>query len=390
MKKEMIRFGVAAIALSFCIAIAWTCFAPPAAALQNTSTQGTLLGTVTDELGKPIEGAVILIKSEATGVEVQTKTNAAGHYSQSGLKDGVYDLTFMVKDEIVYRAATKVVASHDMGVDISLADATVKSFREKAKATIEANKKATSMKEHYDAGTAALTQAADLHKMLPQTPADQKEALQAKIETFATQAIQEFQLTLKVLGDDASDSDKRAIYAQIGNAYDAQEKYDDEAAILRKAAEINPPVAAYYNNLGNALAKGGKIEEATAAYDKSATIDPKGAAQAYRNLGIVLYNAGQMANPGVVDELKKATSLDPNNPQGWFLLGAALAANMQSKQVGDKIVFTLLPGTAEAYQKCIDLNPNGPLAQQARDALEGLKAMGLGVDTKVTTPKVKH
>jgi tetratricopeptide (TPR) repeat protein len=389
-KKEMNRIGVAAIALMICIAFAGTCFAPPAAAQLNSPTAGTLKGTIVDETGKPIEGAVVLIRSEATGVEVQAKTNATGNYSQSGLAGGIYDLTYMVKDEIVYRAATKVVANHDMGVNINLADADVKSFREKARAAIEENKRASTMKEHYDAGTAAVTQAMDLHKLLAQTPPDQKEALQAKIDASATQAITEFQLTLKSLGEDASDSDKRAIYTMMGNAYDAQEKYDEEAGVLRKAAEINPPSAAHYNNLGNALAKAGKIEDARAAYDKSAAIDPKNAAQAYRNLGVVLYNAGNLASPGVVDVMKKATDLDPTNAQGWFLLGAALAANIQSKQVGDKMTFTILPGTVEAYQKCIELSPTGPLAQQARDALEGLKAMGAGVDTKVVAPKVKH
>jgi len=389
-KREIIRFGMSVLALTFCMALVWTGLAPAAAAQLNSPTAGTLKGTIVDETGKPIDGAVILIRSEATGVEVQAKTNPTGNYSQSGLAGGIYDLTIMVKDEIVYRARTNVVANHDMGVNINLGDAAVKAFREEARKTAEENKRASTMNEHYEAGKAALTQATDLHKLLAQTPADQRDALRTKIETSANQAIQEFQIAMKSLGEDASDNDKRTFYAQIGNAYDAEEKYDEEADVLRKAAEINPPSAAYYNNLGNALAKGGKIDEATAAYDKSAALDPKNAAQAYRNLGIVLFNAGQMGTPKVIDVMKKATDMDPNNAQGWFLLGVALGANMQAKQVGDKMTFTILPGTVEAYQKCIQLSPDGPLAAQAKAALEELKAMGAGVDTKVTAPKVKH
>ncbi|HEV3220221.1 MAG TPA: carboxypeptidase regulatory-like domain-containing protein [Candidatus Acidoferrales bacterium] len=389
MKKEIFRFGVAAIALIFCIALGLTSFASVAAA-QNSSTQGTLKGIITDEEKKPVEGAVVLIKSQATGTEVQTKTDATGKYSQGGLAGGSYDVTFMVNDEIVYNGSVKVIAGHDIGVNVSLSDPDVRAYREKIKTINEGIKKSNSMKEHFDAGTAALTHATDLRKLIAQTPADQKEALQAKIDTFATQAIQEFQLTLKALGDETSGEDKRTVYSQMGNAYDAEEKYDEEAAVLRIAAEMPPPAAAFYNNLGNALAKAGKLDEATAAFDKSATLDPKGAGQAYRNLGVVLFNAGKLANPGVVDILKKATDLDPTNAQGWFLYGAALAANMQAKQVGDKMIFTLLPGTVEAYQKCIELSPTGPLAAQARGAIDELKAMGLGIDTKVTTPKVKH
>lgn len=389
MKKKMIRFGAAAIAISICIALGLVCFAPTAAA-QKDAAVGSISGAIKDEQNKPIEGAIILIKSAATGVEVQAKTDAAGKYSQTGLVGGMYDLTFMVNDEAVYKGELKVAAGHDNGVNINLADPEVKAYREKIKAFNEERKKASSTKEHYDAATAALTQAMDLHKVLAQTPADQKDALRAKIETAAKQSIEEFQQTLRVMGEDAAAEDKRTIYGQMGSAYDAEEKYDDEATVLKMAADINPPAAGYYNNLGNALAKAGKIEEARAAYDKSAALDPKSAPQAYRNLGVILFNAGQLANPGVVDVMKKATELDPTNAQGWFLLGAALAANIQSKQEGDKMTFIIPPGTVEAYQKSIELNPSGPLAQQARDALEGLKAMGAGVDTKIVTPKTKH
>jgi tetratricopeptide (TPR) repeat protein len=388
-KKTIIQFGVAAIALTICTALGLTCFAPAAAA-QKDAAVGSISGIIKDEQNKPIEGAIVLITSIATGVEVQAKTDAAGKYSQAGLAGGMYDLTFMVNDEAVYKGELKVAAGHDNGVNVSLSDPEVKAYREKIKAFNEERKRANSTKEHYDAATAALTQTTDLHKILAQTPADQKDALKAKIQTAATQAIEEFQQTLKIMGEDAAAEDKRTIYGQMASAYDAEEKYDDEATVLKMAAEINPPAAGYYNNLGNALAKAGKIEEARAAYDKSAGLDPKSAPQAYRNLGVILFNAGQLANPGVVDVMKKATELDPNNAQGWFLLGAALAANIQNKQEGDKMTFIILPGTVEAYQKCLELSPTGPLAQQARDALDGLKAMGASVDLKIVAPKTKH
>jgi hypothetical protein len=69
------------------------------------------------------------------------------------------------------------------------------------------------------------------------------------------------------------------------------------------------------------------------------------------------------------------------------LYGASLVANIQTKQEGEKMTFIIMPGTVEAYQKCIELDPNGPLATLARQGLEELKAMGAGVDTKV---KTKH
>ena len=41
------------------------------------------------------------------------------------------------------------------------------------------------------------------------------------------------------------------------------------------------------------------------------------------------------------------------------------------------------PGTIEAYQKAIDLDPNGPIGAQAKQGLESLQAMGVGITTKV-------
>jgi len=91
-----------------------------------------------------------------------------------------------------------------------------------------------------------------------------------------------------------------------------------------------------------------------------------------------------------VDLLKKATEAEPNNQQGWFLLGAALAANIGVEQAGDKISFKIPPGTAEAFQKCIELDPKSQYAELSRKNLEDLKQYGLGVDTKTTAPKKKN
>jgi tetratricopeptide (TPR) repeat protein len=386
-KKVMIRFGIVALALAICVAFGLTSFAPLASAQGNAAAAtGNIKGTVKDEQGKPLPDMIIKIQAGGGGVEVEAKTDAEGKYLQGGLAAGNYDLIFMVNDEIVYHGQVSVVANKTMIVNLNLSDQEVKDYRLKTKAYAEEVKKANTLKAHFALGKASLDQATELHKQALRAPSAQRADIQAKVTPLAAQAITEFQAALASLGDKI-DEDRRAILTNIGEAFDDEEKYDDEAQILQKAAEIDPPSAPHYNNLGNALAKSGKIPEAKAAYDKSAELDPAAAPQAYRNLAIVLYNSGQLQGPGIVDMLKKATDLDPNNAQGWFLLGAALAANMQAKQEGDKIVFTIQPGTVEAYQKCLDLSPTGPLAAQAKQGLEELKAMGIGIDTKV---KTKH
>ena len=48
-----------------------------------------------------------------------------------------------------------------------------------------------------------------------------------------------------------------------------------------------------------------------------------------------------------------------------------------------KVVYIIPPGTAEAYQKCIDADPNGPYAPQAKAALDNISALSGGVSTQV-------
>jgi tetratricopeptide (TPR) repeat protein len=97
--------------------------------------------------------------------------------------------------------------------------------------------------------------------------------------------------------------------------------------------------------------------------------------------GISLYQANRMKE--AIEPLQKATTLDPKNAQAWLLLGIALVNTMEFKTEGDKITPVMQPGTIEAYQKAIDLDPNGPVGAQAKDGLASLQAMGVGITTKV-------
>ena len=93
-----------------------------------------------------------------------------------------------------------------------------------------------------------------------------------------------------------------------------------------------------------------------------------------------LYNSGRIKES--LDPLKKATEADPKNAQAWYLLGAALVNTMEFKTEGDKMTPIMQPGTIEAYQKAIDLDPGGPYAAQAKDGLEALQAMGIGISLR--------
>jgi tetratricopeptide (TPR) repeat protein len=172
----------------------------------------------------------------------------------------------------------------------------------------------------------------------------------------------------------------------LGESYETDGKYAEAADAYGKAV-MGKPDPAYYNNLGNCLARIGKTDEATAAYQQAIMLDPMNTAMYWRNLAVGLYNTGKIKES--LDPLQKATAADPKSAQAWYLLGAALVFTMEFKQDGDKLVPVMQPGTMEAYQKAIELDPNGPYGAQAKQGLEALQAMGIGIQTKSGDTKKK-
>jgi tetratricopeptide (TPR) repeat protein len=244
------------------------------------------------------------------------------------------------------------------------------------------------MKEHFDLGMAALNGTKQARDEMMQLPADQRGPAKEKLDALYATAVTEFETAKKAAPE--KDPNLHLIYYQQGVAYDQSGKTDEAIASYKKAIELKPTEAGYYNNLGNVYARSAKFQEAQQAYQKSVDLDPSKATSVWLNYGISLYNANRLKE--AVDPLRKATSLDPKNANAWYLLGASLLASIDSKKEGDKIISIVQPGTAEAYQKYLELAPTGHFAEDAKAALVALESLGAGIDTKVkvtTKPKKK-
>lgn len=386
MKKEIIRLAAITLAFAVCVGLAPAWIGSRAAA----QGAGTISGNVKDQQGKPMTDVTVVIHPIKGGADVTATTGSDGHFAKLGLPAGDYVISFKEKNLTLYEVQGTVAAGRETRADLDMNDPKVAEAAKRRKADSAEEEKVGKLKAHVNAGNAALQQEQDLRAQLGKATADQKADLQAKLDQESAQAVAEFQQAIAAIGTTDADKDNRAsVFYSIGFAYETDGKYSDAVDFYRQAVALKPD-AGTYNNLGNVLAKSDKMDEAKVAYDKSAEIDPAHAAQAYRNFAIVLLNAGKLQGSPAPDLLKKATQLEPNNAQGWYLLGVALTANMEVKQEGEKMIFTILPGTAEALQKSIDLDPKGPFATQAKQQLEELKVYGAGVDTKYTAPKVKH
>ena len=383
--KLMTKFGmVAAIGIA-----AFASVLAPGAAAQI----GSISGTIVDVNEKPWADLTLQCVSEQ-GAKQETKTDKSGKYSFPNLRTGIYLVTITAfpppndKQPAYQVAKLKVESGGEAKADANFKEILAKqgtAAQEQVKKQEEAKAKFEGMKAHFSAGVALLTQEKTAKDDLQKASADQRDAAKQKLTDLSDQASKEFQAAQQAAGE--KDSNLPTIWAKLGEAYDTANRNDEAIQAYQQAVNLKPDVPGYYNNLGNVLARAGKIEDAKAAYTKSAELDPPNAAGAWRNFGISLYNANRLAE--AIEPLQKSISLDANSAQAWYLLGASLLMKMTSKKVGDKEVVELAPGTVEAYQKCLELDPNGPWGAQAKQGLAGLQALGAGIDTKVNLKKKK-
>jgi tetratricopeptide (TPR) repeat protein len=270
---------------------------------------------------------------------------------------------------------------------------------EQQKAQQESQNKFKEMQTHFNAGRAALDDYDATKKQLAATPADQRQALQDKMDTDAKTAVSE--LAMAEQGVQAKDTKNHAVvWSNLAQAYDKAGQAQEAVDAYQKAIDLQPSAGIYQNQSTSLAAlavaqtdpkaQADKLAQASSDCDQAAKLDPNPAAAlaCWKNIGIIL--TGKSDFKDAVPPLVKATQLNPKDVQAWFLLGSAYTGLIMPNQQGDKITYDIPPGTTDAYQKVIDLDPNGPYAVQAKQNLDALAAMAGGDATAVgVRPKKK-
>jgi tetratricopeptide (TPR) repeat protein len=160
---------------------------------------------------------------------------------------------------------------------------------------------------------------------------------------------------------------------------DAIDSYKKGIAANDASKKPSPPDAAIaWDTIGNSNAKLGKVPEAQEAFDNAVKLAPASAGRSYSNEAVVLLNANQ--NDAAAVAADKAIAADPTRADAYYVKGQALVGKAT---VDAKGAIVAPPGCIEAYQKYLELAPDGPHAADVKDILTG---MGQTISTKYKAP----
>jgi tetratricopeptide (TPR) repeat protein len=348
-----------------------------------SQAMGTVKGVVKDVEGKPIVGAVVEWSGVETGRKYSLKTNNKGEYFSLGISPGKYNLkVFRDGQQIFYLNNIPVT------VDEIVQDVDLKKESTKAPEGMTAEQ----AKQAQEARAAAVKEQGTVKSLNEKLVAAKTSMDAGDFETAITTLNEANQI----------DATRDLIWFRLGDAYrmsatkqtDPAEKQkrletavtDYQKAIelrsgseaAKKEATYGSTLAAYYNNLAEAYAKSNKIDDAVGAYAKAAEADPPKAGQYLFNTGAVLTNAGKVDEAIAVFD--KVIAADPAKADAYYWKGVNMIGKATLK--GDKMVAP--EGTAEAFQKYLELQPTGNFAQPAKDMLASI---GASIETTFGTKK---
>ncbi|MGB8028109.1 MAG: tetratricopeptide repeat protein [Terracidiphilus sp.] len=168
--------------------------------------------------------------------------------------------------------------------------------------------------------------------------------------------------------------DEALLWNNLGFAQAGLKNYDDAIASYKKALDLEsaskkprmPVIAVVDAGLGEIYARTGKVPEANAAYDAAAKADPANAALNLRNEAVIFNQENNgAASAAAADE---AIKIDPNQALLYYLKGQGLVANATVDPKTNRII--LPPDCTAAYQKYLELAPNGPFANDVAGILQ--------------------
>lgn len=369
---------------------------------------GKIHGNVINPTGAPeTSGSISLSNDGGLSLKYTFPVSASGAYSGEAAP-GTYSLIFREPDTPANKMVdmiegVKIVAGQDLVQDD---DMSRKAFVDKL--SPETQKQLIELKKHNSEAIQANEVIKHLNTDLKAAVEDISEAegaRQAAIQALgatapaADIAAKESEIrTAKytdaetmMLRDTQAKPDASVLWVQLGQAQVGLKKYDDAETSFKKALSLEAAASkpnvqtqgAANSGLGEVYARTGKVPEANASFDAAAKVNPAMAAVYLRNESVIFFQEhNSAAQAAAADEAIKA---DPTSAISYYLKGNGLVVNTTADPKTQQLIAP--PGCLEAYQKYLELAPNGPYANEVRGILSGF---GEKIVTTYKAPKGKR
>jgi Flp pilus assembly protein TadD len=295
----------------------------------SAQSTGMVKGVVTDAQGQPVDGAKVNIDmTEGVNRHFETKSNKKGEFVQIGLPSGTYTVT--AEKEKLAAPPSQIRVSIGRPAEVRLVLGAGGAISKEAAAKNAELKKVfedgvnASRAGNHDEAIAAFKKAAELNSTC--------------FDCYYNMA---FSYTQKKDWDQAEASYKKALelkadyaeaYNGLANIYNAQRKFDQAAEASKKAMELS--------GAGGGASAGGN-------------------ADAMFNQGVILWNAGKIAD--AKKQFESAVAANPNHAEAHYQLGMALVNEGN------------LNAAAEQFDTYLKLAPTGPNAATAKGILSTIK-----------------
>ena len=332
---------------------------------------GAVFGKVTGRDGNPYKGALVRIERIEVRGNYKVKSNKKGKYYHGGLPLGTYNLSVEIDGRIVDKVQNARVGSEPKELDFDLA---------------------AMARGQQQMRTQGGPNQAQLDQMTPEERREWEKFNKEKEEILSKNKklnaafnagklayrAKDYQTAVNSYNEAAAiEPEQHVVWANLALAEgnlaltkagdERQRILESHFAHYRKAIELDPENASYYNNLGLALAKNGRLEEGAAELEKAAGLDPLKASTYYFNLGAVMINTGRTQD--AVSAFKKATEVQPDYAAAYYQLATALVGSAKMNEDG---TVETVAGTVEAFRKYLELDPNGPYAAASQQMIQGL------------------
>jgi len=294
-------------------------------------------GKVVGRDGKPLTNTVISIDRKDVTTHIEIKTDKNGSYFYGGLDKGVYRIAVLENgvavaavDNITLRLDDRHIQDFDLRKQNQNAPAANSAPIDKAQKEAE-NRANTETQGAFNAGLTALN-------------AGNKEEA---IKQFSLAA--ERRPTLPV------------IFARLGSAYAAAERFSEATDAYKKAAELKPDDASYQYNMGLSACRANRVEDCRSGITKAVSIDPSLGTTAYFNMGSLM--AGRGSYTEAEEAFQKSAVHNPNNAETQYQLG--LIYTREAATISKAIPY---------FEKYLKLAPTGPNAATVKQLLDAARA----------------